>query len=82
VDLNQGPLPYQESSRAFDLPRLALQLPVPSTDVHYRPLAAAAIVTQLVTHPAFRLNISPWVHPCGMRRRLGCCTVVLHVLDT
>jgi hypothetical protein len=42
------PLPYQESSPAPELLRLVLELPLPSGHVHYRPLAVAAIVTQLV----------------------------------
>jgi hypothetical protein len=42
------PLPYQESSPAPELLRLVLELPLPSVHVRYRPLAVAAIVTQLV----------------------------------
>jgi uncharacterized membrane protein len=42
-------LPYQERSRASDVLRLGVELPFPSVDVHRRPLASAAIVTQLVT---------------------------------
>jgi hypothetical protein len=44
--------PYQESSRASDLLRLGVELALPSVDVHRRPLAVAAIVTQLVTRRA------------------------------
>ena len=47
--LNHGPLPYQKSSRASDLRRLVVDLLPPSVNVHRRPLAVAAIVTQLVT---------------------------------
>ena len=47
--LNHGPLPYQESSRVFDLRLLELEQPSPSVNVHRRPLVVAAIVTQLVT---------------------------------
>jgi hypothetical protein len=49
VDLNHGPLPYQESSRASDVLQLGPELPLPSVTVHRRPWAVAGIVTQLVT---------------------------------
>jgi len=49
VDLNHGPLPYQESSRASDVVGQVAELALPSVNVHLRPLAVAAIVTQLVT---------------------------------
>jgi hypothetical protein len=48
-DLNQGRLPYQESSRASDVLRLIVELPELSVNVHRCPLAVAPIVTQLVT---------------------------------
>jgi hypothetical protein len=46
---NLRPLPYQERSRACDLPRLMPELSSRSVGVHHRPLAVATIVTQLVT---------------------------------
>ena len=51
----QGPLPYQESSRASDVLRLIVELPLPSVNVHRRPLVVAAIVTQLVTRRGYAL---------------------------
>ena len=39
----------RESSRTSDELRLVVQLRLPSVNVHLRPFAVAAIVTQLVT---------------------------------
>jgi hypothetical protein len=52
VDLNHGPLPYQESSRASDVLRPVVALPLPSVNVHCRPPMVAAVVTQLVSRRA------------------------------
>jgi len=47
-----------ESSRASDVLRLIVELPLPSVTVRRRPLAVAAIVTQLVTHRDLRITSS------------------------
>ena len=62
VDLNHGPLPYQESSRASDVPLLVAELPLPSINVRHRPLTVTVIVTQIVTRlvDAARLYESAW----------------------
>jgi len=60
--LNHGPLPYQESSRASDVPLLVAELPLPSINVRHRPLTVTVIVTQIVTRlvDAARLYESAW----------------------
>ena len=62
MDLNHGPLPYQESSRASDVPLLVAELPLPSINVRHRPLTVTVIVTQIVTRlvDAARLYESAW----------------------
>jgi len=57
-----GPLPYQESSRASDVPLLVAELPLPSINVRHRPLTVTVIVTQIVTRlvDAARLYESAW----------------------
>ena len=65
VDLDHGPLPYQESSRASDVLQPVLGLLLPSVNVRRRPLTAAAIVTQLA------LDI-PAGRPFRAENRGGC----------
>ena len=57
----------REACTASDVPRQVVQLPLPSVNVHRRPLAVAAVVTQLVTHEATLY----WAMITLMTRRLA-----------
>jgi hypothetical protein len=57
----------REACTASDVPRQVVQLPLPSVNVHRRPLAVAAVVTQLVTHEATLY----WAMITHMTRRLA-----------
>jgi len=55
VDLDHGPLPYQESSRASDVLQPVLGLLLPSVNVRRRPLKASKSDSH---------SVSPG-YPCG-----------------
>ena len=57
----------REACTASDVLRQVVQLPLPSVNVHRRPLAVAAVVTQLVAHEATLY----WAMITLMTRRLA-----------